>query len=390
MEEVKVRVWEGDLVLEGDGLIIAEEGLAEVKGELACKGSCTVKGSLIAVRVRVGRSMHVEGDLNVHDDVKVEGALQIKGSLSAKRVKVDNSCYVKSLLKAEEVSIGGFLRCKEIDAGSVRVGGTFRVEKGKVYSVNVGGFMEFSELEAESISVGGYIDGGKARARRVSAGGSIEAEKLEVDHVSVGGWFHLAEGRLGRLAVGGTARVKGVLVVDELSVGGVAEIGELEGEDVKVGGALTLQRGGEVRGMVSVGGTLESKGLLRVNRLKVGGFVDVERLVAKEVEVGNLVTSAGVQAEVFKVSRKGTVDGLIVAREFLMEDGGSAREVYAKLFECGEGCRVQKLHAEKALIGKGSVIEYVSYVEELKLGEGARVVISEKVNEIKPPAGFPF
>lgn len=384
-----MKVLAEDLVLEGDSLILAEEGLAEVKGKVICEGSCTVKGSLLARDVRVEGSMYVDGDLSVNDTVEVEGRLQVKGSLNARRVRVDDSCRVEGLIKAEEVSVGGILDCREIEAGAVKVGGTFRVEKGRACNVNVGGAIEFSQLQANKVSVGGYLEGGKAKAERLSVGSNVRVDNLEADNVSVGGSLQLIEGRLGRVSVGGTARVGGSLKVSVLSVGGMVKIGgELESEEVTVGGILTIARGGRVNKRITVGGTLESRGLLKADELTVGGLTDVEKLVARIVKVVNLRTAAGVQAEVFRLSKKGRVEGPVVTKEFVMEDGGWAQEVYAKFFECGERCRVQRLYAERAFIGRGSTVEAVFYVEELKLEEGAKVRKEEKISEIKPPEGF--
>lgn len=389
VKELKMRVFEGDLVL-GDGvLLVAEEGAAEVKGSILCEGSFTAKGSLRAASLQAKGDVEVEGDLEVARRVKVEGDLYVQGGLKAHTVKVEGTCTVGDLLKAEEIFVGSILTSKEIEGGSVSVGGTLRSTRLKAERVSVGGILECEEIEAEKCSVGGTLQAASLKGGKVSVGGTAEAESVSVDEASVGGTLRMRSGSFKRLSVGGMLEAESTLAVSKFSVGGMAVIeGGILCDTASVGGALTIKGGGEVARELSVGGTLSSKGVLRVGSFNVGGLAEVEKVIASRVRVFRLRAGIGVQADDFELAERGRVEGLVVARSFKMEDGGSAEKVYAAYFECGDKCRVKELNAYRAVVGRNCSIWRINYVEELVLGEGSKAVSAEKVSELKLPEGF--
>lgn len=385
--ELKVRVVEGDLVLEDGALLVAETGLAEVKGRVLCRGAFTVRGSLRAKALTAGDA-RVEGDLEVEGEVEAS-TLYVEGSLKAERVEIESSCTVGKLAKAETFSVGGSLKSEELEAERVSVGGWFRAKEARAGRVSVGGSLEVEKLEAGRVDVGGVLRGGKVAAEALSVGGSIEVREIEAGKVSVGGTFSLETGRVERIEVGGMLRAQGPLAAGRVSVGGSARVERgFKSEEIDVGGFLELPEGGEVVGRLSVGGTLEAGGILKAGRLVVGGDAEVEKVVAREVKISRLQAKIGVKAEEFTVSRRGRVKGVVAAKRFFMERDSSADTVYAEVFDCEERCRVRELYTVKARIGTGSVVEKAYYVESLEAEEGAKVGKAEKIAEIKPPEGF--
>jgi len=117
----------------------------------------------------------------------------------------------------------------------------------------------------------------------------------------------------------------------------------------------------------------------------VGGLAEVEKLVAEEVTVTSLRARKGVWAETLDVSKRGRVEGLVVAEQVYMESGSYADKIYAKVFECEERCRVRELYAEEAIIGDFSRVGSVRYSRELRTGRGVEIIASEKVDAIEFP-----
>ena len=195
---------------------------------------------------------------------------------------------------------------------------------------------------------------------------------------------------------------------EDVKVGGTMTVGRIQAEDVNVGGTLTVTGGAVVEGMTvggtvsmnggeledaRVGGTMESSGEVKFEGLDVGGRLRLESGSGKSVRVGGLLE---VQHDLtltggLTVGGEARVDGKLRAESVNVGGGLRSDEVRASdSIKVGQGLLTSKgVKAEEVTVGRrgrvtgpivgmrvhiesGSTAEDI-YADELKIAESSSV-----------------
>jgi predicted acyltransferase (DUF342 family) len=230
------------------------------------------------------------------------------------------------------------------------------------------------QISAEDVKVGATVE--------VTAEGSIE-------DLDVGGTVRLEKGRVQDARVGGTMEGGGPLKFVDLDIGGRLKLGSGAGERVKVGGVLEVVGDLVLSDDLDVGGEARVGGSLDAGSVGVGGDLKSEVVRAHDdVKVGrSITTDKGVKGDFVSVGRLGRVTGPIVAKEVRIEDDSEVEDVYAEELRIGESSRAKNVYASKVDVGdKCRVSGKLQYTEELRIGRDVQFSSQpEKVSSLPSP-----
>ncbi len=397
---VKLGSVAGDLRVERGATVEAKDAKILVTGRVVCEGDASFKGSLTADRLEasLGRVL-VEGSLNVADTVRMDDAgLELSGNGSARAVNIDRDLKVGRNFRAETVEVGGrFIVGGQTIARSINIGGGFeckdRVEIGK--ALVAGSVSIDKEAVIQEVDVGGSVKlaGGELSGTAKVAEVLLSTRPLIFRAIAVGGSLLLTGvNKGGDIDVGGRVRVEGDLEFETLQVGGRTQItGFCRGGSAKVGGRLEVGRDLILSNSLKVGTRISVEGELRARSLELAGTLDANiALVDETARVGGMIdTREGMRAARIDTASNWEINGPLIgnvvslgrnaeaediyAQEVRVEDGASARNIYAARVHIGNDCKIT------------GIIEYTDFVEV-----GTRLVSREGMpRKVKQLPVFP-
>jgi cytoskeletal protein CcmA (bactofilin family) len=422
---------DGNLVLHDTKVRSSEpRRVIRVTGITDCSGDCSFESSLATSELRgKGGDITVDGDLNVDGNIRImRGELEVIGDLTSNKMEVDRRAFVYGNMTVESAKVGGSLRVKgkskatqvdvgdtfkaesdvevdEIDVGGtvkvrgftksrkIDVGGTFEGD-GPVEAeeIDVGGSVKInSEVSARDIDVGGSLrlSGGEVRDQ-INVGGSVVSDSpLDFGRIDVGGSVKLSGGKGGKVDVGGTFKSRGDLTFDEIDVGGTVNIeGNAAGDTIDVGGTVKIFGDLKLSGPFNVGGSAEVRGEVEAYNIHVGGRIEAEKIeVVGEIKTSTLRTIHGAKAKRIEISRRGEVEGPIIADYVLARDRARFEDIHAKRVILRRGSRARNVYAEIVEIeDKCRISGEVKYTETLDFERDVRFEHPpEKVESLPQP-----
>ncbi len=337
---LKVKEYEGDLLLKPGAVIEPENHTAIVRGEVVGEGDVKVEGRLKARSVRCKKLVAdgLEADRVVCDHLLAK-------EVSAKEVIVKDA--LGEVLTANRLVSRGPIKVKHLSAVQAEVGGS----------------LESITLEADTLNVRGSLRALKAKVRRAEVKGSLAVEELSSDVLKVDGSAELGDGSYVKSClVRGTLRVSGNVRLDECFSSIVRVSGNLYAKTLKVKDALRVI------------GSLKAEKLV-VNYLRVDGSLKASSLEAlgggKGLLEGDVVNIYGRADRV-----SGRVVNLVKASvnevqgEVVKLEGSRAKLVKGVEVEVKDSI-VDRVEAERAYIISGRVKELVA--ESYLVGERAKV-----------------
>jgi cytoskeletal protein CcmA (bactofilin family) len=325
---------------------------------------------------------------------------------------------VTGAINAEEIDIGGKIQADSIKCERMRVGGRADIQNGfEASSVDVGGkVLALGTVKLVDLHVGGEAEvGGGFITGNIRVGGKfISKSSLEFGELLIYGRGFLPAGCKGhRVSTFGKLDVDGNITCDYFEVAGfIAVKGDCNAEHVEVSGkfevsgALTASDKLEGFGSTDVGGNFESA------HIRVSGKFNANKMLIKEKAdiSGKLETKEGLKAKLVIVRSGSQCKGVLIGEQ--VEVGKSSDLIYGglgvnwatKWAAAGATSRVGDIYARQVVIGpmsragrifadtvkleKGSAVEQVTYINELKVDLGAAVGEAPKKVDILPKSPF--
>lgn len=181
-----------------------------------------------------------------------------------KQLSVSHSVYAKSLIKAEDIDVGGKIQADSIYCTRIRVGGRADIQNAfEASSVDVGGkVLALGPVKLGDLHVGSEAEvGGGTITGNIRVGGKFNSKsKLDFGELLVYGRGFLPAGCKGRrVSTFGKLYVDGDIICNYIEVGGFIEInGDCHAEHVETGGKL------EVAGSLFVSDKVEGYGVTEI------------------------------------------------------------------------------------------------------------------------------
>jgi len=336
-----------------------------------------------------------------------------------KGIDVAHAVNVAGAVRAGEIEVGGKLVAGSVSCrGTVRVGGIVEVSKDlEADNVDVGGKVTVvGAVSLKDLGVGGYaeVGGGKITGKASVGGIFLSTKPLEFGDLQVYGKCTLPSGCKGRrIATSGKLSVAGDLECEEVEVGGVARVrGDCSSKTVTINGKL------DVSGSLTASTTLDSFGSGEIGgdfaggELHVGGRFKARKAVLdSQAEIaGQIETAQGTKAKSVVVGSGSVCRGPLVAdrvelskSNIVLADWGThwagqaismrligrmtiAEDVYGGEVVLGPSTRCRHIFANKVDLGAGTVVDQVTYTDELKRPHSAVHMTrpSEKVEKLPP------
>jgi len=398
--------------------------LDRVEGELTVGRGARITAAS-GKGVTVTGAARFEGDADIDcdfacDSLGVErGALKVSGDLTVlKEIDVAHTVKASGAVKAGEIEVGGKMLAGSVSCeGTVRVGGMVEVAKVvEAQAVDVGGKVKVGgAVKLKDLRVGGLAKvGGGTISGKAKVGGVFESTgPLEFGDLQVYGKCSLPAGKGKRLATWGKLSVGGDLDCEEVEVGGVADVrGNCRSKTMTINGKL------DVSGSLSASGTLDNFGSSEIRgdfageELHVAGrFKASKGVVENRAEIaGEVETAKGLKAKSIVVGTGSRVRGPLVGGRIELSKSRmvvadwnanwmgqaaalrlvgrmtNAEDVYGDEVVLGPSARCRNIFAKTVELGAGSVVEQVTYTDELRQGhhEVHLTKPSEKVDKLPP------
>jgi cytoskeletal protein CcmA (bactofilin family) len=376
--------------------------------------------------VTVTGGARFEGDAEIGCDFQCDtlaverGALKVTGDLTVlKGMDVAHTVKANGTVRAGEIEVGGKMFAGSVSCGgTVRVGGVVDVAKTfEAYTIDVGGKVRIGgAVKLRDLSVGGLAEvGGGTISGKAKVGGVFESTApLEFGDLQVYGKCSLPAGSKGkRVASSGKLSVGGDLDCEEVQVGGVADVrGDCRSKTVRVNGKLDVSGSLSASGSLDNFGSCEVRGDFAGGELHVGGrFKASKAIVENQAEIaGEVETSRGMKAKSIVVGSGSKVRGPLVGgrvelskSRLVMADWGAnwmgqaismrmvgrmtyAEDIYGDEVVLGPSTRCRNIFAKTVELETGSIVEQVTYTDELRLGHHKVHLTrpSEKVERLPP------
>ena len=375
---------EGELTVGKRARIKARNGkIVVVTGGAYFDGSAKIYCSFECESMRArGRGYGFGANIVVSGDLTVHGGIDVDASL-----KVDET------LNADDVDVGGHLKCKSVVSRDVRVGGHM-VTSGSLEakSVAVGGHLAVpGSVKLSNLHVGGHakVGGGVISGDIRIRGHFTVGSKLEFGDLKTFGHVRLPPKSKGEklLAFGGTEFLGDAFCRITQVKGTVKVAGDYAAESIEIDGKL------EVMGSLNVAKGLEVYGTAKVKRrVECGTIVVTGKLIADSAHVkgqadleGEVKVARALKGGSIRVRKGSKVAGPLVGEEIEigrttsshgLRWGGNmirigrmtdVQDIHGGVVRIGSYSRAKRVLAEVIEMDEGSIADQVVYTKDIKL-----------------------
>lgn len=350
---------EGNLYFQG-GRISKSVSTLTVDGSVFVDGKSSVPGDLKCEKISAKADLSVEGDLQVSGNVAVsKGNITVGGSISAGVIDSSYSMSAGSItcdriIAGNDLTLSGKLECT-----NVSVGGTLKAGEIKCEDINTDS-IEAGRVDCTTLRTGSRASISTGRFDSVSVEGSFESsDRIEASVITVGENAMFNNVKCGVMNIGETVVSKGLMEVAELKTGESLECDNVDAQEILVSdsirssGSITASGDVRARELITVLGEIKCNTLEGNTEISAGKISCKMNLECKTL----LHTDRGASANIILLGKDCTVAGPISAEQIIFSGGVTAQDVYAVILHMKNGSSAVNVYADEITMWKNSTIK---------------------------------